>query len=118
MEMIFRYIYIYIYISPFPSSSDSGLIKMSMFNCITDPTHWFSHNSISLNITTINTIIFARPSSSISITHSFLLPLPPSQSITTLGFTVTSQIDYSPHINNMICIANFVLYNIIKWLRI
>ena len=25
-------------------SSDSGLIQMSMFNCITDHTHWFSHN--------------------------------------------------------------------------
>ena len=47
---------------PFPCSSDSGLIQMSMFNCITDLTHWFSHNSMSLNITKTNTIIFTRPS--------------------------------------------------------
>ena len=35
----------------FPSSSDSDMIQMSMFNCITDITHLFSHNSISLNMT-------------------------------------------------------------------
>ena len=42
-----------------------------MFNCITDITHWFSHNSmeffnlrkcISLNMTKNNTIIFSRHS--------------------------------------------------------
>ena len=97
MPMIFRYIDF-----PFPSSSNSGLIKMFMFYCITDLTHWFSHNSISLNMTTINTIIFSRPSSPLLITHPFILSLPPSQSITTLNFTITSHIDYSPHNNNMI----------------
>ena len=42
----------------FPSSSDSDLIQMSMFNCITDLTEWFSHNSLSLNMTKTDTIIF------------------------------------------------------------
>ena len=43
-------------IYPFSSSSDSGLIQISMFNCIIDLTYWFSHNSISLNITKTNRI--------------------------------------------------------------
>ena len=87
---------------------------MSMFNCITDLTEWFSHNSLSLNMTKTDTIIFSRPSSPLSINHPFLLSLPTSQSITTLGFTLTPHLDYSPHINNMIRTANYFLYNIIK----
>ena len=61
-----------------------------------------------------NTIIFSRPSSPLSITHPVLLSLPTSESITTLGFTLTSQLDYSPHINKMIRTANYFLYNIRK----
>ena len=98
----------------FPSCSDSDLIQMSMFNCITDLTEWFSNNSLSLNMTKTDTIIFSRPSFPLSITHSFLLPLPTSESITTLGFTLTSNPVYSPHINNMIGTANYFLYNIRK----
>ena len=60
----------------FPSSSDSDLIQMYMFNCITDLTEWFSHDSLSLNMTKTNTIIFSRPRSPLSITHPFLLSLP------------------------------------------
>ena len=88
-----------------------------MFNCITDLTEWLSHNSLSLNITKTNTIIFSRPSYSLSITHHFLLSLPTSEPINTLGFTKTSHLDYpriSPHINNMIRTANYFLYNIRK----
>ena len=85
----------------FPTPSDSDLIQIYMFNCITDLTEWFSHNYISLNMTITDTIIFCRPSSSLSIIHHFLLYLPPSQSIIILGFTITSHIDYSAHINNM-----------------
>ena len=87
---------------------------MSMFNCITDFTEWFSHNSFSLNMTKTDTIIFSRPSSPLSITHPFLLYFPTSVSITTLGFTITSHLDYYPHINNMIRTANYFLYNIRK----
>ena len=47
----------------FPSSSDSYMIQMSMFKCITDLTECFSHNSLSLNMTNTDTIIFSRPSS-------------------------------------------------------
>ena len=87
---------------------------MSMFNYITDLTEWFSYNSLSLNMTKTDTIILLRPSSPLSITHPFLLSLPTSESITTLGFTLTSHLDYSPHINNMIRTANYFLYNIRK----
>ena len=79
--------------TPFPSSSDYGLIQMSMFSCITDLTHWFSHNSISLNMTKTNTIIFSRLSYPLSITHILLLSLSTSQSITIIGFTITSHLD-------------------------
>ena len=61
---------------------------MSMFNCITDLTEWFSHNSLSLNMTKTDTIIFSRPSSPLSITHPFLLYLPTSESIT-IGIYIT-----------------------------
>ena len=43
-------------IYPFSRSNDSGLIQISIFNCITDLTYWFSHNSISLNMTNTNKI--------------------------------------------------------------
>ena len=69
------------------------MIRISMFNCITDLTHWFSHNSNSLNMTKTSTIIFSRHSYPLSITHMFLLSLPTSQSITILGFTITSKLD-------------------------
>ena len=90
-----------------------------MFNCIIDLTHWFSHNSISLNMNKTNIIIFSRPSYPLSITHPYLLYLPTSQSITTLSFTITSHLDYrqrvySPHINNMIRTTNYFLYTIRK----
>ena len=110
---LYAMIYIYIYTS-FPSSSDSDIILMSMFNCITDLTEWFSHNSLSLHMTKTDTIIFLRHSYPLSITHPFLLSLPTSESINTLGFTLTSHLDYSPHINNMIRTANYFLYNIRK----
>ena len=98
----------------FPSSSDSDMIQMSMFNCITDLTEWFSHNSLSLNMTKTDTIIFSIPSFPLSITHPFLLSLPTSESITTLDFTLTYHLEYSPHINNMIRTATYFLYNIRK----
>ena len=86
----------------FPSYSDSDLIYIFMFNCTTDIIEWYSRNSISLNITKTNNIIFSRPSFPLSIAYYVLLYLPSSQSITTLDFTINSNLDYSPHINNMI----------------
>ena len=64
-----------------------------MFNYITDLTHWFSNNSISLNMTKTNTIIFSITSSPLSITHPFLLYISITQSKTTLDFTITSHPD-------------------------
>ena len=46
----------------FPSCSYSYLIQIYMFNCFTDLIEWFSHNSISLNMTKTDTIIFYTPS--------------------------------------------------------
>ena len=69
---------------------------MPMFNCITDLTERFSHNSLSLNMTKTDTIIFYRPSSLLSINHPFLLSLSTSEHITTLGLTITYHLDYSP----------------------
>ena len=66
----------------FPSSSDSDMIQMSIFNYITDLTEWFYHNYLSLNMTKTDTIIFSRPSSPLSITHPCLLSIPTSESIT------------------------------------
>ena len=86
---------------------------MSMFNYITDLTEWFSHNSLSLNITKTDTITLPRPNS-ISINHHFLLSILTSQSLITLDFTITSHLDYYPYINNMILTGNYFLYNIRK----
>ena len=73
-----------------------------------------THNSLSLNMTKTDTIIISRPTYPLIITHPFLLALPTSQSITTLGFTINSHLDYSDHISIMIRNANYFLYNIRK----
>ena len=98
----------------FPISCDSNSIQLSIFNCLTELTDWFSHNSLSLNMTKTDTIIISRPTYPLIITHPFLLALPTSQSITTLGFTINSHLDYSDHISIMIRNANYFLYNIRK----
>ena len=65
-------------------------------------------------MTKADTIIISRHSYPLSITHPFLLSLPTSESVTTIGFTLTSHLDYSQHINNMIRSTNYFLYNIGK----
>ena len=65
-------------------------------------------------MTKTDIIIFSRASSPLTITHPFLLFLPTSQYITTLGFTLISNLDYTPDIINMIRTANYFLYNIRK----
>ena len=70
MPMIYRYIRNFLVLWNY---SDYDMIQMSMFNCITDLTEWFSHNSLSLNMTKTYIIIFSRHSSPLSITHPFLL---------------------------------------------
>ena len=65
-------------------------------------------------MTKTDTIILSRPTYLIIITHPFLLSLPTSQSITTLGFTINSHLNYSYHISIMIRNAKYVLYNIRK----
>ena len=98
----------------FPISCDSNSIQLSIFNRLTELTDWFSHNSLSLNMTKTDTIIISRPTYPLIITHPFLLALLTSQSITTLGFTINSHLDYSDHISIMIRNANYFLYNIRK----
>ena len=106
----------------FPISRDSNSIQLSIFNCLTELIDWFSQNSLSLIMTKTNTIIISRPIGKyigkytypLIITHPFLLSLLTSQSITTLGFTINSHLDYSDHISIMIRNANYFLYNIRK----
>ena len=123
IKSIFRkYPYIYYHLfaddlqmyTSFQISCESNSIQLSIFNCLTELTDWFSHNSISLNMTKTDTIIISRPTYPLIITHPFLLALPTSQSITTLGFTINSHLDYSDHISIMIRNANYFLYNIRK----
>ena len=98
----------------FPIFCDSNSIKLSIFNCLTELTGCFSHNSLSRNMTKNDTIILSRPTYPLIITHPFLLSLPTSQSITTLGFTINSHLDYSDHVSIMIRNANYFLYTIRK----
>ena len=104
----------------FPISCDSNIvylyssIQLSIFNCLKELTDWFSHNSLSLNMTKTDTIILSRPTYPLTTTHPFLLSIPTTQSITTLGFTINSHLDYSDHISIMIRNANYFLYNIRK----
>ena len=66
-------------------------------------------------MTNTDTIILSRHTYHLIITHPFLLSLPTSQSITTLGFTINSHLDYSDHISIMIRNAKYSLfYNIRK----
>ena len=95
-------------------SSDPESIQLSIYNCITELTKWFSNNSLSLNISKTYTIILFRPSSPLNITHPFLLSLPTSQSVTTLGITFDTHFNVTAQIVNSIRTANYYLYNIRK----
>ena len=57
----------------FPSSSDTDLIQMYIFNYITDLTEWFSYNSFSLNMTKTDTNIFETQFSSINHSSFFTI---------------------------------------------
>ena len=61
-----------------------------------------------------DTIILSRPSSPLMITHPFLLSLPTSQSVTTLGITFDTHFNVTAQIVNIIRTANYYLYNIRK----
>ena len=83
IKSIFRkYPYIYYHIfaddlqmyTSFPISCDSNFIQQSIFNCLTKLTDWFSHNSLSLNMTTTDTIILSRSTYPLIITHPFYSP--------------------------------------------
>ena len=106
----------------FPPSSDPESMQLSIYNCITESTKWFANNSLSLNISKIYTIILSRtrlkprpigrPSSPLNITHPFLLSLPISQSVTTLGITFDTHFNVTAKIVNIIRTANYYQYNI------
>ena len=85
---------------------------MYMFNFNTDITGWFSHNSLYLIMTKTGNIIFSRSSYHLSITHSFLLSIPTSKSITNIGFIITYHLDNSKYMN-MIRTVTYVLYNLV-----
>ena len=100
----------------FPPSSDPESMQLSIYNCITELTKWFANNSLSLNISKTDTIILSHPSSPLNITHPFLLSLPTSQSVTTLGITFDAHFNVTAQIVNIIrrYTANYYLYNIRK----
>ena len=64
---------------------------MFMFNYIIDLTECFYHYYHTLNMITANT----RQSYPRSITHTFLISLPTSQSITILCFIITFHLAFS-----------------------
>ena len=96
----------------FPPDTDIDILQLLIANCINDKISWFSCNSLSLNITKTDSIILSRSLSSITLNHPFLISLPISNTITTLGFTINNTLDYSVHISNTILTANYFLYNI------
>ena len=61
-----------------------------------------------------DSIILSRSLSLITLTHPFLISLPISNTITTLGFTIHNALDYSVNISNTVRTANYFLYNIGK----
>ena len=71
-------------------------------------------DSLSLNVSKTDTILFSKIPSIVKITDSFLATLPLSNKITTLGITIDSIMKYDSHILNVIRTANFYLYNIHK----
>ena len=93
----------------FLPDSDIDIIQLSIANCIDDLISWFSCDSLSLNITKTDSIILSRCLSSITLTHPFLISLPISNSITTLGFTINKVLDYSVHISTTVSTANYFL---------
>ena len=98
----------------FPQSTDHAIIQYNIKNCITDIQNWFTSNSLSLNVSKTDTILFSKIPSIVKITDSFLATLPLSNKITTLGITIDSTMKYDSHILNVIRTANFYLYNIHK----
>ena len=79
----------------FPHGSDIDIIQHLIVNCINDLISWYSCNSLSLNITKTDRIIFSRFISSNTLTHLFLISLPISKTITIIGFNITNALDYS-----------------------
>ena len=94
-----------------PPGSDIDIIQILIYNCINDLISCFS---LSLHITNTNSIILSRYLSSITLTHSFLISLPISNTTTILGFTINNALYYSVHISNTVLTANYLLYNIGK----
>ena len=78
----------------FPQSTDHAIIQYNIKNCITDIKNWFTSNSLSLNVSKTDTILFSKTSSIVKITDSFLATLPLSNKITTLGITIDSIMKY------------------------
>ena len=71
-----------------PQSTDHAIIQYNIKNCITDIKNWFTSNSLSLNVSKTDTILFSKIPSIVKITDSFLATLPLSNKITTLGITI------------------------------
>ena len=70
------------------------IIQLSISNCINDFISLFFCNYLSLNITKSDSSILSRYISSITLTHPFLISLPISNTITTLGFSINNALYY------------------------
>ena len=96
----------------FPPSSDPESIQFSIYNCVTKLTKWFANNSLSLNISKTGTI-----SSQFCFKYNtyFLLSLPTSQSVTTLGITFDTHFNITSQIVNSIRTANYSILYIVHY---
>ena len=65
----------------FPQSTDHAIIQYNIKNCITDIQNWFTSNSLSLNVSKTDTILFSKIPSIVKITDRFLATLPLSNDI-------------------------------------
>ena len=96
----YPYIHYYLYAddlqlyTSFPQSTDHAIIQSNIKNCITDIQNWLTSNSLSLNISKADFILFSKIPSIVKITDSFLATLPLSNKITTLGITIDSIMKY------------------------
>ena len=98
----------------FPPHTDHIHIESSLSSCLADLRSWFSVNSLSLNITKTDSIIFSKSNTFFKLTSPDLLSIPTSSIVTTLGIRLSSNLDFSSQISTIIQKAQYFIYNISK----
>ena len=103
-----------IYLSFAPNTDPSPHLS-ALKNCISEIVNWFSNNSLSLNTSKTNSILFSKASPLSSIIDQIKsLSIPLSNSVSSLGISFDSSLSFSNHISSIIRSANYHLYNISK----